>query len=86
MSDYLFTFPQSNNCQKKLQVLLDAEEHASRTETTAEDLHRQRAVRQRMDIDDTDIVVAGANPIRISRKQVGLQCLNNFLVSALDFS
>ena len=58
--------------QRKLQALLDAEEHTSRLETNQEDLHRQRAIRQRMDIDDSDIVVAGANPIRISRKQVHL--------------
>ena len=59
-----------NPKQRKLQSLLDAEVHPTRTESNAEDLQRQRQMRQRMDIDDTDIVVAGANPIRISRKQV----------------
>lgn len=56
--------------QRKLQSILDAQEPVGNAEHTTEELQRQRAVRQRMDIDDSDIVVAGANPIRISRKQV----------------
>ncbi|XP_057373850.1 uncharacterized protein LOC130694773 isoform X2 [Daphnia carinata] len=64
-----FIYFDTTDCVRKLQALLDAEGHANRTETNAEDLQRQRQMRQRMDIDDTDIVVAGANPIRISRKQ-----------------
>lgn len=50
---------------------MEAEENAaSRTENNPEEQRRQREMHQRMDIDDSDIVVAGANPTRISRKQV----------------
>ena len=55
---------------------MDTEEAAvaNRTETNnnPEEARRQRDVRLRMDIDDSDIVVAGANPTRISRKQVNI--------------
>lgn len=73
MSTYLIVGIYNHNVkQRKLQALLDADVPPNHTEPSSEELRRQRAVRQRMDIDDTDIVVAGANPIRISRKQVRL--------------
>ena len=58
--------------QRKLQAVLDAEENAANrtAEANPEEQRRQREMRLRMDIDDSDIVVAGANPTRISRKQV----------------
>ncbi len=50
---------------------MDSEEGAnSATEGDADEQKRRRELRTRMDIDDTDIVVTGANPTRISRKQV----------------
>jgi len=60
--------------QKKLQAVIETEENANRTQTDAalnsDEQRRQRDLRLRMDIDDSDIVVTGANPTRISRKQV----------------
>ena len=65
-------FPPS--LQKKLQAVIETEENANRTQTdstvNAEEQRRQRDLRLRMDIDDSDIVVTGSNPTRISRKQV----------------
>ena len=46
------------------------ESEDSATTNDAEDHRRRQALRNRMDIDDSDIVVAGANTTRISRKQV----------------
>lgn len=36
----------------------------------ANELNRQRELQQRMDIDDSDIVIQGSTTTRISRKQV----------------
>ena len=48
------------------------EENAGQTDNPG-DQRRQRELRSRMDIDDSDIVVTGANTTRISRKQVGFR-------------
>jgi len=72
MTSIRFQFPPS--LQKKLQAVIETEENANRTQTdstvNAEEQRRQRDLRLRMDIDDSDIVVTGSNPTRISRKQV----------------
>jgi hypothetical protein len=72
MTSIRFQFPPS--LQKKLQAVIETEENANRTQmdstVNAEEQRRQRDLRLRMDIDDSDIVVTGSNPTRISRKQV----------------
>ena len=56
--------------QKKLQSLIEAEENANQAERNPEEQRRHSEFQSRMDIDDSDIIVTGANTTRISRKQV----------------
>jgi len=58
--------------QKKLQEIIEREEREGRVigDDDASDLSRQRELQQRMDIDDSDIVIQGSTTTRISRKQV----------------
>lgn len=61
--------------QKKLQEVIEREEREGRIIGGADDaseLSRQRELQQRMDIDDSDIVIQGSTTTRISRKQVNV--------------
>lgn len=60
--------------QKKLQEVIEREEREGRIigggGDDGSELSRQRELQQRMDIDDSDIVIQGSTTTRISRKQV----------------
>lgn len=58
--------------QKKLQEIIEREEREGRVigGDDASELSRQQELQQRMDIDDSDIVIQGSTTTRISRKQV----------------
>jgi len=65
-----FIYFDTSDCVKKLQSLIEAEENTNQTERNPEEQRRHDEFHSRMDIDDSDIVVTGANTTRISRKQV----------------
>lgn len=50
--------------------LLEAEEAASGGDANAEEQRRQQEIRQRIDIEGSDIMVTGTVPSRIFRKEV----------------
>lgn len=58
--------------QKKLQEVIEREEREGRVigEDGNSEMRRKRELQQRMDIDDSDIVIQGNTTTRISRKQV----------------
>lgn len=61
------------NFQKKLQEVIEREEREGRViggEETNDMQRRRQELQQRMDIDDTDIVIQGSTTTRLSRKQV----------------
>lgn len=66
-----FIFFDTTDCVKKLQEVIEREEREGRVigGDDASDLNRQRELQQRMDIDDSDIVIQGSTTTRISRKQ-----------------
>lgn len=71
--------------QKKLQEIIEREEREGRVigGDDANELSRQRELQQRMDIDDSDIVIQGSTTTRISRKQVNRVILLTFLAELL---
>ncbi|XP_032672310.1 transmembrane protein 268 isoform X2 [Odontomachus brunneus] len=67
-----FIYFDTADCVKKLQEVIEREEREGRVIGGADDaseLSRQRELQQRMDIDDSDIVIQGSTTTRISRKQ-----------------
>ncbi|KAL0121753.1 hypothetical protein PUN28_006905 [Cardiocondyla obscurior] len=66
-----FIYFDTTDCVKKLQEVIEREEREGRVigGDDASDLSRQRELQQRMDIDDSDIVIQGSTTTRISRKQ-----------------
>merc|ERR1712071_578023 len=64
-----FIYFDTSDCVKKLQSIIKAEENVSQAEANPEEQRRRTEFHSRMDIDDSDIVVTGANTTRISRKQ-----------------
>lgn len=65
-----FIYFDTSDCVKKLQSLIEAEENTNQAERNPEEQRRHSEFQSRMDIDDSDIIVTGANTTRISRKQV----------------
>jgi len=70
-----FIYFDTADCVKKLQSIIEAEENVSQAEANPEEQRRRTEFHSRMDIDDSDIVVTGANTTRISRKQVFIRSL-----------
>lgn len=68
--------------QKKLQEIIEREEREGRVigGDDASELSRQQELQQRMDIDDSDIVIQGSTTTRISRKQVNRMILLIFMI------
>ncbi|XP_072754634.1 uncharacterized protein [Anoplolepis gracilipes] len=68
-----FIYFDTTDCVKKLQEVIEREEREGRVIGSGGDdgneLTRQRELQQRMDIDDSDIVIQGSTTTRISRKQ-----------------
>ncbi|XP_011154407.1 transmembrane protein 268 isoform X2 [Harpegnathos saltator] len=67
-----FIYFDTADCVKKLQEVIEREEREGRVIGNSDDaneLSRQRELQQRMDIDDSDIVIQGSTTTRISRKQ-----------------
>ncbi|XP_014468797.1 PREDICTED: transmembrane protein C9orf91 homolog isoform X2 [Dinoponera quadriceps] len=67
-----FIYFDTADCVKKLQEIIEREEREGRViggGDDASELSRQRELQQRMDIDDSDIVIQGSTTTRISRKQ-----------------
>ncbi|CAL1676078.1 unnamed protein product [Lasius platythorax] len=69
-----FIYFDTTDCVKKLQEVIEREEREGRViggggGDDASELSRQRELQQRMDIDDSDIVIQGSTTTRISRKQ-----------------
>ncbi|XP_071577493.1 uncharacterized protein [Temnothorax nylanderi] len=66
-----FIYFDTTDCVKKLQEVIEREEREGRVigGDDVSDLSRQRELQQRMDIDDSDIVIQGSTTTRISRKQ-----------------
>lgn len=70
-----FIYFDTTDCVKKLQEVIEREEREGRViggsggGDDANELSRQRELQQRMDIDDSDIVIQGSTTTRISRKQ-----------------
>ncbi|XP_046676665.1 LOW QUALITY PROTEIN: transmembrane protein 268-like [Homalodisca vitripennis] len=79
-----FIYFNATDCIKKLQEVIDREEAEGRPigrEETSDEKRKQAAVRQRMDIEDQDIIIQGSNPKRLSRKKQGRgeQVLSRYL-------
>ncbi|CAB3368586.1 Hypothetical predicted protein [Cloeon dipterum] len=67
-----FIYFDTSECVKKLQEVIDGEERIGRVvgrEETAEERRKRVQLQERMDIDDSDIIIQGANTTRLSRKQ-----------------
>ncbi|XP_020286857.1 transmembrane protein 268 isoform X2 [Pseudomyrmex gracilis] len=65
-----FIYFDTTDCVKKLQEIIEREEQEGRIfGDDARESNRQRELQQRMDIDDSDIVIQGSTTTRISRKQ-----------------
>ncbi|XP_065210143.1 uncharacterized protein LOC135838437 [Planococcus citri] len=67
-----FIYFDTTDCVKKLQDIIEAEEAAGRTVSKSlskNDEKTKRQFQERLDIDNQDIVIQGANAVRISRKQ-----------------
>ncbi|XP_051159360.1 uncharacterized protein LOC127280435 isoform X3 [Leptopilina boulardi] len=66
-----FLYFDSNECVNKLQDFIEAEERDGRAigEDESSKARRAKDMQQRMDIDDTDIVIQGSTITRLSRKQ-----------------
>ncbi|KAK2587430.1 hypothetical protein KPH14_003140 [Odynerus spinipes] len=65
-----FIYFDTTDCIKKLQEVIEREECEGRTiRSNDNDTQRKRELQQRMDIDDSDIVIQGSTTTRISRKQ-----------------
>ncbi|XP_058809246.1 transmembrane protein 268 isoform X2 [Phymastichus coffea] len=67
-----FIYFDTTDCIKKLQEVIEREEREGRligNNDESSRSRRQRELQQRMDIDDSDIVIQGATTTRVSRKQ-----------------
>ncbi|XP_008547143.1 transmembrane protein 268 isoform X1 [Microplitis demolitor] len=67
-----FIYFDTTDCVKKLQEVIEREEREGRViggEETNDMQRRRQELQQRMDIDDTDIVIQGSTTTRLSRKQ-----------------
>ncbi|KAK0179300.1 hypothetical protein PV327_005065 [Microctonus hyperodae] len=68
-----FIYFDTTDCIKKLQEVIEREERDGRVigggEETSEMQRRRQELEQRMDIDDSDIVIQGSSTTRLSRKQ-----------------
>ncbi|XP_031843883.1 uncharacterized protein LOC116431915 isoform X3 [Nomia melanderi] len=66
-----FIYFDTADCIKKLQEVIEREEREGRVigEDGNSEMRRKRELQQRMDIDDSDIVIQGSTTTRISRKQ-----------------
>ncbi|XP_054014396.1 transmembrane protein 268 isoform X3 [Hylaeus anthracinus] len=66
-----FIYFDTTDCIKKLQEVIEREEREGRVigEDGNSEMRRKRELQQRMDIDDSDIVIQGNTTTRISRKQ-----------------
>ncbi|XP_076247759.1 uncharacterized protein LOC143187409 isoform X1 [Calliopsis andreniformis] len=66
-----FIYFDTTDCIKKLQEVIEREEREGRVigEDGNSEMRRKRELQQRMDIDDSDIVIQGSTTTRISRKQ-----------------
>jgi hypothetical protein len=65
--------------KKKLQDVIEREEHEGRSvnrEETSEERRHWQQFQERMDIEDRDIIIQGSNTTRLSRKQVKSDSLN----------
>lgn len=62
----------SCSIQKKLQDYVEREEPGGKVnkELSKEERRRKTDLEERMDIDDSDIIIQGAQSTRLSRKQV----------------
>lgn len=58
-----------SSAKAKLQEVIEEEERAGRA-VNSEEAAKLPSLRQRMDIDDSDIIITGATNTRISRQQV----------------
>ncbi|XP_044014850.1 transmembrane protein 268 isoform X2 [Aphidius gifuensis] len=67
-----FIYFDTTDCIKKLQEVIEREEREGRViggEETSEAQRKRQELQQRMDIDDSDIVIQGSSTTRVSRKQ-----------------
>ncbi|XP_059478623.1 transmembrane protein 268 isoform X2 [Neocloeon triangulifer] len=67
-----FIYFDTTECVKKLQEVIDSEERVGRVvgrEETADERRKRIQLQERMDIDDSDIIIQGASTTRLSRKQ-----------------
>ncbi|XP_015113765.1 transmembrane protein 268 isoform X1 [Diachasma alloeum] len=67
-----FIYFDTTDCIKKLQEVIEREERDGRViggDDTSEMQRRRQELQQRMDIDDSDIVIQGSSTTRLSRKQ-----------------
>ncbi|XP_011304366.1 transmembrane protein C9orf91 homolog isoform X2 [Fopius arisanus] len=67
-----FIYFDTTDCIKKLQEVIEREERDGRViggDDTSEAQRRRQELQQRMDIDDSDIVIQGSSTTRLSRKQ-----------------
>ncbi|XP_034948189.1 transmembrane protein 268 isoform X2 [Chelonus insularis] len=67
-----FIYFDTTDCIKKLQDVIEREEREGRIiggDETSEAQRRRQELQQRMDIDDSDIVIQGSSTTRLSRKQ-----------------
>ncbi|XP_064078149.1 transmembrane protein 268-like isoform X2 [Macrobrachium nipponense] len=62
-----FIYFDTHDCVAKLQEIIEQEERAGRTVNSEE--NKVSPLHQRMDIDDSDIIITGATNTRISRQQ-----------------
>ncbi|MPC37820.1 Transmembrane protein C9orf91 [Portunus trituberculatus] len=63
-----FIYFDTHDCVAKLQEVMEEEERAGRA-VNSEEAAKLPSLRQRMDIDDSDIIITGATNTRISRQQ-----------------
>ncbi|XP_017882079.1 uncharacterized protein LOC108626116 isoform X3 [Ceratina calcarata] len=80
-----FIYFDTTDCIKKLQEVIEREEREGRVigEDGHSEMHRKRELQQRMDIDDSDIVIQGSTTTRISRKQLDKR--QHILITYLDY-
>ncbi|KAJ8680457.1 hypothetical protein QAD02_016244 [Eretmocerus hayati] len=72
-----FIYFDTTDCIKKLQEVIEREEREGRVINSDENSRsrRQHELQQRMDIDDSDIIIQGATTTRVSRKQARAELL-----------
>jgi hypothetical protein len=69
---YFYLIVSSLSSQKKLQDYVEREESEGKgpKELTKEERRKKADLEERMDIDDSDIIIQGSQMTRLSRKQV----------------